>query len=156
MTTGEVHTDAIAATALACQTNTAVLLVNEKDVQQAAKFINKQGYSKMRIFGGQARGIETFIQTDYYTTLPANVTSQPESYQLARRIHPEVIRAIGLYDRGIRGQNLHVNRETTMPSILIEYGFMDNQKEMNLLKLESYQRSVAEGTKAGIDKYFGF
>lgn len=119
-------------------------------------FISCHHNSMGGVNAGKARGIESFVQTLNYTSSPALSTSQPQSLAFARYIHPQVIKASGLYDRGIRGQNLHVNRETYMPSVLVEYGFMDNAQEIKILTLHRYQQAVANGTKHGIDNYFGF
>lgn len=102
---------------------------------------------------GRARGIETFVQTLKYTSTPKYETDQPESYRVAEFVHPSVIASSGLYNRGIRGQNLHVNRESYMPSILVEYGFMDNWSELQVIKTPEYQDRVAKATKEGVDRY---
>lgn len=52
--------------------------------------------------------------------------AQTKSYELAEAIHPAVVKGYGLNNRGIKEENLHVVRETTMPAILIEGGFMDS------------------------------
>lgn len=77
-----------------------------------------------------------------------------ESVRLAKLIHPRVVKAMGLRDRGIKRANLHVLRETNMPAVLIEGGFMDSLTDINALrndeKLEAQGRAIAEG----LAKYF--
>lgn len=57
--------------------------------------------------------------------------------------------------RGIKEANFHVLRETKMPAILSENGFMDNKREALLMISESFQKEVAKEHAQGICKYFG-
>ena len=67
---------------------------------------------------GTHSGTETYVMT------PAS--NNPESKVLADQVHPRLIQAMGLNDRGIKADNFHVLRETNMPAILTECGFMDS------------------------------
>jgi hypothetical protein len=58
-------------------------------------------------------------------------------------------------NRGIVEQNLHVTRETVMPAILTENGFMDNAAEANLMLDKKFQSEVAVEHAKGICKYMG-
>lgn len=46
--------------------------------------------------------------------------------ELARKIHPGIMGAMGLRDRGLKTANFHMLRESQMPAVLIEGGFMDS------------------------------
>lgn len=52
------------------------------------------------------------------------------------------------------GDSIFVLRDNSVPSALIECGFLSNTDEANLLKTPEYQKAVAEGIYAGILKYF--
>lgn len=52
------------------------------------------------------------------------------------------------------GDSIFVLRDNSVPSALIECGFLSNPDEANLLKTPEYQKAVAEGIYAGILKYF--
>lgn len=61
---------------------------------------------------------------------------------------------------GKRGSwtNLHINRVTRMPAILIEYGFMTNSKDFELIfgsKQGKYTTDMAEATTKAVTEYFG-
>lgn len=56
--------------------------------------------------------------------------------------------------RGILESDFHVLRETSMTAILSENGFMDNEREANLMLDESFQYEVAEEHVKGIVEYF--
>ncbi|WP_052158797.1 N-acetylmuramoyl-L-alanine amidase [Halobacillus sp. BBL2006] len=56
--------------------------------------------------------------------------------------------------RGIKEANFYVLRETNMPAILTENGFMDNKQEALLMIDEDFQREVAVEHAKGICEYF--
>lgn len=75
---------------------------------------------------GTWTGVETFVMS------PAS--SNPKSMSLAKAIHPSVVKGMGLHDRGIKSENFHVLRETDMPAILIECGYMDSTIDIKKLR----------------------
>ncbi len=85
-------------------------------------------------------GIET-----YYT--------RKESLQFANVVHKYLVPATGIQDRGVRQANYHVTRETKMPAILLECGYLSNIKDEALLFSGDYQQKVAEAVVAGIKEY---
>ncbi|RUT36027.1 AMIN domain-containing protein [Paenibacillus zeisoli] len=87
-----------------------------------------------------ATGVET-----YYT--------RNSSLQLANVMHKYLVKASGLTDRKVRYASLHVTRETTMPAVLLECGYLSNTKDEALLYTETFQNKVAEGIVAGIKEY---
>jgi len=58
-------------------------------------------------------------------------------------------------NRGIVENNFHVLRETKMPAILSENGFMDNKREALLMLDVNFQKEVAREHAKGICDYFG-
>lgn len=91
-----------------------------------------------------ATGIETFIHPSAGTT----------SRSLAHKVQKNMIAVTGLKDRGVKTANLHVLRETKMPSILVECGFMTNQAEVKLLRSDSYRKACAEAIAKSITEEF--
>ena len=57
--------------------------------------------------------------------------------------------------RGIKESNFHVLRETVMPAVLTENGFMDSKWESLLMLNQDFQNEVATEHTKGIAKYFG-
>jgi N-acetylmuramoyl-L-alanine amidase len=71
-------------------------------------------------------------------------------------IHAEVIKKIGtMKNRGKKQANYQVLRNTKMPSILTECGFIDNTLEVNLLKQDAFIEGLAQGHMNGVVKVFG-
>jgi N-acetylmuramoyl-L-alanine amidase len=57
--------------------------------------------------------------------------------------------------RGIIEQNLHITREFNGPAVLVENGFMDNEREALLMINEGFQRESAREQARGICDFFG-
>ncbi|MCM8901337.1 N-acetylmuramoyl-L-alanine amidase [Caldicoprobacter algeriensis] len=88
------------------------------------------------------------VETHYYPT-------SEKGKRLAQLVQAELAKATGLRDRGIWASNFYVLRETKMPAILCECGFMDNMEEAKLMLDENYQWTVAEAIGRGICAYLG-
>ena len=58
-------------------------------------------------------------------------------------------------DVDMSGFTLAILRQTNMPAILIEYGFMDYEKEAVKMLDPKWQKQCAEATVKGICEYFG-
>ncbi|MDN4493481.1 N-acetylmuramoyl-L-alanine amidase [Ureibacillus aquaedulcis] len=94
---------------------------------------------------GNHTGVETFIHTN----------PQPRSIELANAIHPAVVTSYGLRDRGIKRGNLHIVRETTMPAILIEGGFMDSLIDITKLRKDAVLASAGRAVAQKLAKFVG-
>src|SRR5699024_12512836 len=58
-------------------------------------------------------------------------------------------------NRGKKKANFHVCRESRMPAVLTENGFIDNKTDANILKKESNLKKIGQAHAIGIAKYFG-
>lgn len=95
-----------------------------------------------------ADGIEIFYYQDN-----ANPNRTKQSKALARAVIAKMLLQTQAKSRGVKQGNLAVIRETNMPAILIEGGFMTNTPEMEKIKKLSYQKSIAQGIAQGIQDY---
>ena len=74
---------------------------------------------------------------------------------LAQQIMEGITTTVGTRNNGIRqNQSLYVLRRTTMPSLLIELGYLTNTSDAQ--KLENNEYQFAYGIFLGIMRYFGF
>ena len=89
------------------------------------------------------KGIET-----YYTEQKGL-----EDEILAGMIQESLIEETDANDRGIKVANYTVIVRSTMPSVLVEVGFLTDAEENDLLQNEEYQRKLAKGIAEGIKKY---
>ena len=53
-------------------------------------------------------------------------------------------------DTDISGHSLYVLKNTIMPSILVEYGFMDNWNDVKMMCTEKFAKDCAEATLKGV------
>jgi N-acetylmuramoyl-L-alanine amidase len=79
--------------------------------------------------------------------------TRDSSKSLANVIHKHLAKATGLKDRGVKYSSLHVTRETTMPAVLLEVGFLSNKGDEAQLFNDDFQNRVAQGIVAGIKEY---
>lgn len=85
-------------------------------------------------------GIETF----YYGQ---------SSRQLASYVQTGMIRQTRTVDRGVKFGRFYVIRNTKIPAILIEGGFVSNTDERNRMKSAYFRDAVARGIAEGIQRY---
>ncbi len=72
----------------------------------------------------------------------------------ARMLQQSLVQATGAYDRGLSQRpNLVVIRETNMPAVLAECGFLTNAREESLLRTDSYIEKIVNGLYEGITSY---
>ncbi|WP_243128192.1 N-acetylmuramoyl-L-alanine amidase [Clostridium niameyense] len=88
----------------------------------------------------------------YYDRTPCDVALK--SKILAQLIVDE-ISSLGLSNRGISDHNLYVTKNTNMPSVLVECGFISNDAEARRLSSDSMQSQVANKIYKGVVKLFG-
>ena len=108
-------------------------------------------------------GIETYYYgvAASYPPLPGNKDSHNDpariasSRILANSIHKELINSTNAEDRGVLQGAFVVVRETKMPAVLLELGYMSNSNELKKLTTDSYQNTLADSIFKGINAYFG-
>ena len=84
-----------------------------------------------------ANGVETY----YYRS---------DSASLAASIHRNVVAGAPTENRGIRRRGFYVIRRTSIPSVLVECGFLTNPQEGRLAQSASYRQQLAERIARGI------
>lgn len=89
---------------------------------------------------GVIRGVET-----YYL--------KPNSLQLATWIQEELGRSLGVPDRGIRTANFKVLRDSPIPAVLVEIGYLTNLEDEALLRTPAFRQRVAEAIARGVVRF---
>jgi N-acetylmuramoyl-L-alanine amidase len=72
---------------------------------------------------------------------------------LARAIHSSVLEGTGMNDRGVRTARFYVLRRTSMPSVLVEVGFVTGRDDAARLSNPSYRSQMAAAIARGILQY---
>ncbi|MEI8328542.1 MAG: N-acetylmuramoyl-L-alanine amidase [Chlamydiia bacterium] len=96
----------------------------------------------------EAKGVEIF----YYDAKDPERTKN--SRKLANYILHQVIDQTEAASRGVKMGNFHVIRETQVPAVLLEGGFVTNGPECAHLRKKEYLENIAKGLALGIDRYF--
>ncbi|HEM6090066.1 TPA: GBS Bsp-like repeat-containing protein [Streptococcus suis] len=110
----------------------------------------------------RAKGIETY----WYQSNPSypskinqayhnDPTRLAESQTLANQVQASLIKETGAYNRGVKRETFAVLRETKIPAVLVEMGFMDNPSELQVIKQDSYQTKLAKALAQGIANWYG-
>lgn len=151
--------------------------VREKDVimpiaEQVAQLLEQQGVQAI-----MTRNSDYFVDlqprvtmaeragADLFVSIHANaIGGRPdvqgiETYyysngaRLARTIHNSILQTTGARDRGVRQARFYVLRKSSMPSVLVETGFVTNAEEASRLADPAYQRQMAQAIARGILQY---
>jgi N-acetylmuramoyl-L-alanine amidase len=88
----------------------------------------------------QVSGTETF----YYSS---------EGQQLAQCVQASLVQRTRTVDRRAKFARYYVLRNSTLPAILVEGGFVTNESERNLMKSGGFREAIARGVAEGIQRY---
>lgn len=116
-----------------------------------AKMANDRGakvFISNHLNSGGGTGYESFI----YNRNDSNTN------RLQDLIHAEamkVLAPLGFRDRGKKTANLAVVRETRMPAVLTENGFIDNDTDMAQIRKDEVLRKLAQAYAKAICEYLG-
>ncbi len=92
-------------------------------------------------------------EANYISTFIQGRGGQAE--QLAKKVQAELVQVTGWPDGGVREKNLHMVRETKMPAILIECGFISNPEQEKQLRQPEFQAKLAQAIADGVLAYLG-
>ncbi|MBS3680426.1 N-acetylmuramoyl-L-alanine amidase [Ornithinibacillus massiliensis] len=103
-------------------------------------------FVSIHINAGGGTGYEDYIYN-------GSVSSNTVTYR--DRLHAEIMRQVDFVNRGKKRANFHVLRETNMPAVLTENGFIDNASDAAKLKSDAYLTRIALGHANGIAQALG-
>lgn len=128
--------------------------VSRANVANADAYISKHYNALGSTWQSKAKGLVTIIHN----------SSQAKTKVLAKNVHEELWKLYKDHnctnygvrtDTDISGFSLYVLRNTNMPAILTESGFMDSVVEYKDMLDPTFQKNDAEATCKGICKTFG-
>lgn len=108
---------------------------------------NAHLFLSIHLNAGGGHGYEDYIYK--------HLSQQSKTNQWRKTLHQEIIRRIELKDRGKKYANFHVLRETRMPAILTENGFIDSKIDAKKISRRSWIKKVAHGHVMGLEKVLG-
>ncbi len=80
-------------------------------------------------------------------------SERPEAKLLAEKVSERLVAKTRLNNRGVRANDFCVTRETQMPSILIELGYLSNYQEESILRTTEFRIKAAEAIFEGIMEF---
>lgn len=96
----------------------------------------------------EAQGVEVFFYQD-----KEKKDRALKSKRLAQAVLKNVLAETKAKSRGVKHGNFLVIRQTNMPAILVEGGFVTNEAELEKLKDPIYLKRLAWGIVRGIEEY---
>lgn len=102
----------------------------------------------VHINAGGGTGFESYIYNGSYAGIG-------ETDRLRIRVHDKIVRETGFKDRGKKAANFHMVRESAMPAMLTECGFIDHSSDAGKLKSDAFLNTIANGHVSGLASALG-
>lgn len=150
-----------------CGINTIEVAPSNKDVPLADR-VNKANSNKADLYiSFHANALTGNWQTGAYGLVvikPEKCSSKTN--ELANNVYDYLKNEVKWYSNGaikygvredieISGRALYVLKKTSMPAILVEYGFMDNWEDVKIMTTDKFAKDCAEATLKGVCKTLG-
>jgi N-acetylmuramoyl-L-alanine amidase len=141
--------------------------------QQVAAFLEQQGVQAVLTRTGEYDvdlpprvAMAERMNADLFVSVHANSinlsrtdVSGLETYyydsgqRLAQTIHNSILQSVDIQDRGVRRARFYVLRKTSMPSVLVEVGFVTGREDAAKLSNAAYRSQMAQAIARGILQY---
>jgi N-acetylmuramoyl-L-alanine amidase len=92
---------------------------------------------------GPTRPDVSGLETYYYSN----------GQRLAQTIHNSILQNLDVKDRGVRRARFYVLRKSSMPSVLVEVGFVTGRDDAAKLSNAAYRSQMAQAIARGILQY---
>lgn len=112
---------------------------------EVANNANADAFVSVHVNAGGGVGDESYWYGEY---------EAERSERLAEDVQERLIEATGAADRGVKEGNFQVIRDTDIPAILAEIGFIDSSTDAANLSEEEYLDDTSEGLTGGVDQFF--
>lgn len=123
--------------------------VNIANASDAELFISIHQNSSI---ASSAKGVEVYYSTEKPNNGIAYSNKISKSKELASNISRELSSKISTMNRGPKDEEFYVVKNTFMPSILIECGFISNSEEAKKLSDSNMQQKIADSIADEVEK----
>jgi N-acetylmuramoyl-L-alanine amidase len=104
---------------------------------------------------------DAFISIHLNSTPTRNSASGTETYwhtapsfALAQALHTRMVGTVGKLDRGVRNRRFYVCRANSMPAVLLEVAFINNENDEQLLASQELHQNLAVSLAEGVIDFF--
>lgn len=129
--------------------------ISNAERAQVANDANAEAFIRIHADGSEdqsANGAMTICQT---ASNPYNAALHDESYSLSAHVLDELVAATGAKKRKVwETDTMSGINWASVPTTIVEMGFMSNPAEDEKMQTEEYQNQIAVGIANGIDAYF--
>ncbi|HEX6594149.1 MAG TPA: N-acetylmuramoyl-L-alanine amidase [Bacillota bacterium] len=108
---------------------------------------NADFFLSIHINAGGGTGYEDYIYS--------GLSSMSRAGSIHDEINKAVVSETGWRNRGKKKANFAVLRQSNMPAVLTESGFIDTKSDADKLKSDAFLNKIADGHVKGIARYFG-
>ena len=98
--------------------------------------------------------IDSFANSSVDGTTAYYNAKSSKDLLLAQMMHQATQNSLAIPDRGVRSNDFYVNVHTTMPSVLMEMGFITNSHRAKMLTSKWAPKSIAQSLFNGLVNYF--
>ncbi|GEN35910.1 N-acetylmuramoyl-L-alanine amidase family protein [Aneurinibacillus danicus] len=130
---------------------------SELDRQLTERGVKQELSEKVKIANDNGADLFISIHINSSTSAAGKGTEtyyySEKSKEYAATVHKYLVQATGFGDRKMKTANFYVIKNTKMPAILIEIGFISNPTEAREMMKEEFQQRVADAVYAGIKEY---
>ena len=117
--------------------------VSLKERTTITNTVNPDAFVSIHVNSSESSGV-TGLETYMYT---------PQSKELAQNVHTKLVNNINSTNRGIRTARFYVIRNTEVPAILTEIGYLSNDSERRSILTEERKDATAKAIADGILNY---
>ncbi len=117
---------------------------SDSAINKLANSGDSEHFLKDLAFDHSSKNVRPILLDMIYTE------NRSEALGLARCISASATRELSLKNRGIKGANFFVLKNTYIPAILIEIGYVSNSAEERYLRSSFYRQQLAEAITKGL------
>lgn len=145
--------------------NTALLLKNRLEDAGTNVILTREADNYVsldkRVLISQQNNADAFISLHYDSVEQAGTMSGTTTYyqmddnlDLAQTVNKYLKNQGSLPNNGVRTANYKVLRENKQPAILLELGYMNHQKDTQIIDSSSYQTTIVEAIYQSLNEYY--
>lgn len=135
-----------------------VIMTRETDISPESKTRNQL---ETRVHIANQANADLFVSIHNDANRDRNIVGTTTYYygsakgrQLAESVQNSLVAALGSHDHGVKSSPYYVLRNTRMPAILVEVGFISNYWEEKRLADPAYRYKASQGIFEGTKRYF--